>query len=58
MKEKVKKLLSYVKNNFSANYLGIKKKFMSKAIIETLCSKQNYDGSKVSRLLCFNYNLN
>ena len=37
------------------NYLGIKKKFMSKALIETLCSKQNYDGSKVSRLLSFNY---
>ena len=37
------------------NYLGIKKKFMSRAIIQTLCSKQIYDGSKVSRLLSFNY---
>ena len=34
---------------------GIRKKFMSQAIIQTLCSKQIYDGSKVSRLLSFNY---
>ena len=35
--------------------LGIRKRFMSRAIIQTLCSKQIYDGSKVSRLLSFEY---
>ncbi len=37
------------------NNLGIRKRFMSQAIIQTLCSKQIYDGSKVSRLLSFEY---
>ena len=35
--------------------VGIRKKFMSQAIIQILCSKQIYDGSKVSRLLSFDY---
>lgn len=35
--------------------LGIRKRFMSWALIQILCSKQIYDGSKVSRLLSFEY---
>lgn len=35
--------------------LGIRKRFMSQAIIQTLCTKQIYDGSKVSKLLSFKY---
>ncbi len=35
--------------------LCIRKRFMSQAIIQTLCSKHIYDGTKVSRLLSFDY---
>ena len=37
------------------HFLGIRKRFMSQALIQIICSKQIYDGSKISRLLSFVY---
>jgi len=35
--------------------LGLKKNFFNRATIKSLCSKQQYDGTKIERILNFNY---
>jgi hypothetical protein len=35
--------------------LGLKKSFLNQATVESLCSKQTYDGSKIEEKLDFKY---